>query len=81
MASFDLHRRHLDAVIGSQRNTTDFWALDVPMRIWGRFDDPAIRPAEWSAEGHRKLAAAEQMAPLPPELRNFARQNPCSRPR
>jgi hypothetical protein len=76
-ASFDLNRKQLDLVIGSVRSTTDFWALDIPVRVWGNFADPSIRPASWSADGRARLAAADDVAPLPARLRDFARQNPC----
>ncbi len=79
LASFDLFRERMDLVIGSQRDTTNFFALDVPVRIAGSFGDPSIRPASWSAEGRARLAAADQIAPLPADLRAFAQRNPCYR--
>lgn len=76
-ARFDLNRRQLDLVIGSVRSTTDFWALDIPMRVSGSFADPDIWPARWSADGRARLAAADDVAPLPARLRAFAQRNPC----
>ncbi|RAI58543.1 AsmA family protein [Roseicella frigidaeris] len=76
-ASFDLNRRQLDLVIGSLRSTTSFWALDIPVRVFGSFGDPSIRPASWSADGRARLAAGDVVAPLPPRLRDFAQRNPC----
>lgn len=78
-ASFDLRRRQLDLVIGSQRESTGFFALDIPVRVAGSFADPSIRPAQWSAEGRARLAAGDAVAPLPEALRSFARRNPCYR--
>ncbi|WP_431268849.1 hypothetical protein [Dankookia sp. P2] len=76
-ASFDLNRRQVDLVAGSVRSTTDFWALDIPVRVSGSFASPSIRPARWSADGRARLAAADNVAPLPARLRDFARANPC----
>lgn len=76
LASFDLNREWVDLVIGSERETTHFFALDIPVRVNGPFASPAIAPAEWSREGRARLASGA-MAPLPPELRDTARRNPC----
>ncbi|TDH62838.1 hypothetical protein E2C06_09080 [Dankookia rubra] len=76
-ASFDLNRRQVDLVAGSVRSTTDFWALDIPVRVYGSFASPSIRPARWSEDGRARLAAADDVAPLPARLRDFARANPC----
>lgn len=77
LASFDLHRQRLDLVIGSQRNTTAATALDIPVRVSGSFEDPDVRPAQWSGSGRARLAAGDQVAPLPPALREYARRSPC----
>jgi len=77
IASFDRNRRTLDLVIGSQRETTNFFALDIPIRVSGSFSDPTIRPASWSGEGRARLAASDAVAPLPPRLLEFARSNRC----
>lgn len=76
---FDIFRQTMDLTIGSQADTTNFFALDVPVRVHGRFDDPDFAPASWSNEGRAEMAAADNIAPLPPALRNFANQNPCLR--
>ena len=77
IASFDLRRQRMDLVIGSQRQTTGIFALDVPVRVSGSFADPEILPAQWSGTGRARLAAGDQVAPLPPALRDFARRSPC----
>jgi hypothetical protein len=69
----------MDLTIGSQGDTTNFFALDVPVRVHGPFDDPDFAPARWSSEGRAQMASADNIAPLPPALRNFANQNPCLR--
>ncbi|MGY4800205.1 AsmA family protein [Teichococcus aerofrigidensis] len=79
--SIDLRRRQMDMIIGSQRDTTGSLALDIPVRVSGSIDDPQIRPARWSAEGRALLAAPDVVNRLLPELRPFARRNPCLTPR
>jgi uncharacterized protein involved in outer membrane biogenesis len=76
MASFDLNRHRLDLIIGSHSDTTDFFALDVPIRVSGSFANPDIAPAQWSREARARMSRNE-MAPLPPDLREIARRNPC----
>ena len=78
LAHFDLKQKYLDLIIGSHHETTSFFALDVPVRISGRFDDPDIAPAKWSQEGRAKIANAKaNVAPLPPSLQDFAQRSPC----
>jgi len=74
---FDLNRRTLDLVIGTQRDTTDFFALDVPVRVHGPFADPDIALADWSPASRARLGAGDDIAALPPALAEFARANPC----
>ena len=76
---FNINNHTMDLLIGSQGDTTNFFALDVPVRIHGRFDNPDFAPARWSSEGRAQMAAADNIAPLPPALRAFANQNPCLR--
>ncbi len=76
-ATFDVNRKQMDLVIGSVSRTTGAFALDIPVRAAGSFASPSIRPARWSADGRARLAAADNVAPLPARLRDFARQNPC----
>ncbi len=78
--TFDLQRRRIDMTIGSEAKTTGAFALDVPVRISGSLADPSVRPAQWSAAGRARLAAADEIAALPPGLRQAAQRNPCSRP-
>ena len=76
---FDFNNHTMDLLVGSQEDTTSSFALDVPVRIHGRFDDPDLEPARWSSQGRAQMAAADNIAPLPPALRSFANQNPCLR--
>ncbi|MBR0671408.1 AsmA family protein [Neoroseomonas soli] len=76
LASFDLNREWLDLVIGSQRETTHFFALDIPVRVSGSFSNPDILPAQWSRSARARMESGAT-APLPPDLRDTARRNPC----
>ena len=76
---FNINNHTMELLIGSQQDTTNFFALDIPVRIHGRFDNPDFAPARWSSEGRSQMAAADDIAPLPPALRSFANQNPCLR--
>lgn len=78
LATFDLNRQSMDLIIGSQSDTTDFFALDIPVQVRGSFDNPSIAPAEWSRAARERMARNE-MAPLPPNLRTIAQRNPCFR--
>lgn len=79
LMTFDLERRRLDLVIGSERATTDFLALDIPVRVSGTFGDLGVAPAEWSRAGRARLARGG-MAAMPPDLVETARASPCYRP-
>lgn len=69
---FDLNRRQIDLTLGSQSATTSDFALDIPFRIVGPFNDPDIRPSS----GKATLATTDVNA-LPPALRQVAQRNPC----
>jgi uncharacterized protein involved in outer membrane biogenesis len=75
---FDLTRRTLDIVIGSQRDTTDFFALDIPIRIHGSFADPDFEPSDWSPAARTRLAG-DDLGGLPEALAAFARESACYR--
>lgn len=79
LMTFDLERRRLDLVIGSERATTDVFALDIPVRVSGTFGDLDVAPAEWSRAGRARLARGG-MAAMPPELVEIARASACYRP-
>lgn len=75
--SFDFFRDRLDMVVGSDSKTTNFFALDIPVRVYGTFGDPTIRPASWSAAGRAQLAKGDDVTRLLPALRPFAQRSPC----
>lgn len=69
--SIDLAKRSLDLVIQADADSTGFFALDIPIRIQGRFDDISAGPAGTAARGDARLP------PLPPALLALANDNPC----
>ncbi|GBR68005.1 AsmA family protein [Gluconobacter kanchanaburiensis] len=79
-ANFNLNRRWLDLVFASRPFSTSFFALDVPIRVSGRFDAPSLSLAKWSKEGRNMLADSNEVTNLPPALQGFAASNACARP-
>ncbi len=77
--SFDLSRRTLDLVFATERASTHFLALDVPVRVSGTFADPRIRPARFSAQGRAELARLLALPALPGPLAEVARRDRCFR--
>ncbi|MEA2727238.1 MAG: AsmA family protein [Acetobacteraceae bacterium] len=75
--SFDIYRHQIDITVASDARTTGLLALDVPVRISGSFESPAIRPASLSAAGRAQLLAGDDIGRLLPSLRPFARRSPC----
>jgi AsmA family protein len=80
-ARFDLYRRTLDLMIGSQPASTGIFALDIPIRVYGTFANPTVRPAQWSPASRAKFATATVPTRLPPSLQQLVNQNPCLHPR
>ena len=80
-AQFDLYRRTLDLMIGSQPASTGIFALDIPIRVYGTFANPTVRPAEWSPASRARFATATVPTRLPPSLQQLVNQNPCLHPR
>lgn len=80
IAAFDLKRQWLDLVIASRRDTTHTLALDLPVRISGRFADLAYEPAAAGPEERGRALGRRAVAALPPALREAAAGNACYRP-
>ncbi len=76
---FDLGRHWMDVTVGTEASTTGGFALDIPMRISGGFGSPSVAPARWSPEGRAALNHTTSMRDFPPNLRELAARNPCSR--
>jgi AsmA family protein len=78
-AQFDLYRRTFDLTIGSQPASTGIFALDIPIRVYGTFASPTVRPAKWPPASRARLAAATTVTKLPPSLQQLVSRNPCLR--
>jgi uncharacterized protein involved in outer membrane biogenesis len=72
----DLLRETLDVVVASEPKTTAPLALDIPVRVTGRFDDPSFAPA--GAAAGRAALAAGSAAPVAPPLRPYAERSGCA---
>ncbi|MBN9526242.1 MAG: AsmA family protein [Alphaproteobacteria bacterium] len=69
----DLVRRRLDVVLRTERASTSFFALDVPLRVSGRLDDPHVAPTTVAAVAPYETAVVK----LGPDLAPIAEGNPC----
>ena len=72
----DLAKRSIDLTLKTERDSTSFFALDIPVRISGPLAKPSVTPLVGSDENwleNKKSAAAS----LPGALRTVARTNPC----
>lgn len=74
----DLVGKRLDLVLKTERDTTSFFALDIPIEIKGPFNKLSAAPNN-NADQALIKAAAKGAAPtnLPDGLRDLARQNAC----
>lgn len=75
----DFNRETLDLTIKTARSSTDFFALDVPIRIDGPVDSPTVRPAldsDAQAIAGQGLFAVRR---LPEGMRALAAASPCVR--
>ena len=71
----DLAKQRLDLVLRTERASTNFFALDVPLRISGRLSDPQVAPTTAEAVAPYEVAVGE----LAPDLAPVADGNPCRR--
>lgn len=72
----DLVRKHLDLTVRTERDSTSFFALDIPVRISGPFDRLSAAPlpgrdADWLRQ---PTAIADA---LPPDLQEMASGSAC----
>lgn len=74
----DLRRDRLDLTVKTERDSTSFFALDIPVRISGPLDNLSAAPLPGSDEAWLRQPAALADA-LPPELRKMADSNACGR--
>ncbi len=76
VGSFDLQRQWMDLTVGSLSSTTDFFALDIPIRVTGSFDNPHVAPAG-SSSGRDRLFSGDELSGLPVVQQTAARGNSC----
>lgn len=74
----DLVQKRLDLVVKTERDSTSFFALDIPIQISGSSDKLSVAP---NADADETLIAAAArggtLDNLPKGLREMARQNAC----
>ena len=72
----DLARKRLDLTVRTERDSTSFFALDIPVRISGPLDNLSAAPLSGSDEDwlRQPTTAAEA---LPPDLREMASGSAC----
>lgn len=73
----DLRQRRLDLTIQTERDSTNFFALDLPIRISGPFAGLSAKPQLGDDAGVPEAAGAGALAKLPAALRKLAQGNAC----
>jgi hypothetical protein len=71
----DLAQRALDMTLQTERDSTSFFALDIPVRISGPFDRLSAKPMVGSSTDWMKEHATA--AKLPPEFRSLPNDATC----
>lgn len=71
----DLAKQRLDIVLRTERASTNFFALDVPLRLSGRLADPQVSPTTAEAVAPYEVAVGK----IDPDLAPIADGNPCRR--
>lgn len=75
----DLTKNSLDLIVQTERDSTNFFALDLPIRISGPFARLAAVPQLGEDSGLPKDAGqAGALARMPASLREMAQGNPCA---
>jgi uncharacterized protein involved in outer membrane biogenesis len=72
----DLHRDRLDLTVRTERASTSFFALDIPVRISGPLDNLGAAPLAGSDEDWLRTPTAIAET-LPPDLRKMANSSAC----
>ncbi len=75
--TIDLRQRRLDLTIQTERDSTNFFALDLPIRVSGPFANLTAKPQLGDDAGVPETAGAGALAKLPAALRQLARGNDC----
>ena len=72
----DLIAETLDLVVASEAGTTGALALDVPVRVSGKIDDPSVAPAGAAAG---QTAKSDAVGSLAAPLREYVQRSACAR--
>ena len=70
----DLVRKRLDLTVRTERDSTSFFALDIPVRISGPFDRISAAPLSGRDEDWLRQPTA---LALPPDLQKMATASAC----
>lgn len=73
----DLGAQQLDLTLQTERDSTNFFALDLPIRINGPFADLAVNPQIGADSGLPEGGTARALGKLPASLRKLAQGNSC----
>jgi hypothetical protein len=71
----DLVRERLDLTVRTERDSTSFFALDIPVRISGPLDHLSAAPAPGKDSDWLRQPATAAM--LPPDLQKIANGSAC----
>ena len=71
----DLVKARLDLTVKTERDSTNFFALDIPIRISGPFRQLSVKPLATNDKDWLEHPAATNA--LPSALRKMADGNPC----
>lgn len=73
----DLGAQHLDLTLQTERDSTGFFALDLPIRVNGPFADLEVNPQIGEDASLPEGGPARALDKLPASLRRFAQDNAC----
>ena len=73
----DLRHDALDLYVQSEGKSTNFWALDIPVRITGSFTSPQVQPSTGSKTEALRARGGENLRILPPALRQAIAGKAC----
>lgn len=77
VGTVDLGAQQLDLTLQTERDSTNFFALDLPIRINGPFADLAVNPQIGEESGLPEGGQARALGKLPASLRALAEDNAC----
>lgn len=65
----DLRRQSMDLLVQSESRSTEFWALDIPLRFTGNFTNPHAQPSAGSDPVGVEAGGTANTGQLPSALR------------